>query len=265
VKLFMVMPHQLLFAPGFGQHRQTFVVKQIHGVAAAQGQIKSAGGGGDLLQQGLVELGLDHLALFVADVIAAAIRMGDRHQGSLRGTDADGENFQPLARGVLRRFERALVIILAVRQQDHGFIVIVFLESGQGGVDGGGESRAALRNGIHVQRLDALQEGRVINRQRAFQKGVAGEGHQPEAIRPRPLHQLQRGQLRPGEPVGRNIRREHGFGSVHGHDDVQSPLLDLLEVIAILRAGDGHHQQGRRQDDQPIADFPSPRRYPHGQ
>ena len=47
--------------------------------------------------------------------------------------------------------------------------------------------RAALRNGIHVQRLHALLKRRVVNRQRAFQKRVARERHQAQPVRRRPF------------------------------------------------------------------------------
>ena len=43
--------------------------------------------------------------------------------------------------------------------------------------------RAAFRNRIHVQRLHALLEGRVVNRQRTFQKRLAREGDQAQAVR----------------------------------------------------------------------------------
>ena len=152
-----------------------------------------------------------HLSFFIADVIRVPIRIRHRHQRSLRRADADGENFQALLRRVFRRFERTFVVVLAVGEQHERLVMIFFLERRQRRVDGRRERRAALRNGIHVERLHALLKRRVVNRQRTFQKRVARERDQAEPIRAGALHQFQRGELRALEPVRRDVRREHGF------------------------------------------------------
>jgi hypothetical protein len=139
-----------------------------------------------------------------------------------------------------------VVVVLAVGEQHEHLVMVVFLERGQRGVDGRGDGRAALRNRIHVQRLHALLKRRVVNRQRTFQKRVAGERDQPHPVRAGLLHQFQRGELGARQPVRRDVGRQHALGSVHRHDDVQSALLDFLQIKSMLRPGQRDDQQAPR-------------------
>ena len=141
-----------------------------------------------------------------------------------------------------------VVVVLAVGQQHEHLVMAVFLERGQRGVDGRGNGRAALRNRIHVQRLHALLERRVVNRQRTFQKRVAGERHQPHPVRAGLLHQFQRGELGARQPVRRDVRRQHAFRGVHRHHDVQSALLDFLQIKSVLRPRQRDDQQRHRRN-----------------
>ena len=157
-------------------------------------------------------------------------------------------------------FQRAGVVVLAVGEQHQHLVVVAFLEGGQGRLDGLGERRAALGDRVHVERLDALPEGRVVDRQRALQEGAAGEGHQAEPVGLGPLHQIQRGQFGARQPVGRDVLRQHALGGVDGHDDVQSALLDFLPVKAPLRPRQRQNQAGHRQDQAAQPDLLARRR-----
>ena len=108
---------------------------------------------------------------------------------------------------------------------------------------------------VHVQRLHALLKRRVVNRQRTFQKRVAGERDQPHPVRPGLLHQFQRGEFGARQPVRRDVGCQHALGSVHRHHDVQSALLDLLQIKSMLRPGQRDHQQCHREHQASEPDF----------
>ncbi len=169
-----------------------------------------------------------HVALFVANVIGISVRIRHAQQITRRRADADGKNPQSFLRRMLCRFQRAVVVVLAVGEQHERLVMILFFERLERLVNRRRQRRAALWNRVHIQRLHALLERRVVNRQRTFQKRIARERHQAHAVSAGTLHQFQRGQLRPRQPVRRNVRCEHGFRRVHGDDDVQSALLHFL-------------------------------------
>ena len=111
-----------------------------------------------------------------------------------------------------------------------------------------GKRSAALGNDVHIERLDALPEGRVVNGQRALQESAAGKGHQAEAIRAGPLHEVEGGKFGACQAVGCNVLRQHALRGVYGNHDVQTALLDFLPVIAPLRPRQGQNQANDRQD-----------------
>jgi hypothetical protein len=45
-------------------------------------------------------------------------------------------------------------------------------------MDGFTERSAALRDSVNIEGFDALPEGGIIDRQRALEEGIAGEGDQ---------------------------------------------------------------------------------------
>ena len=129
----------------------------------------------------------------------------------------------------------ATVVFLTVGEQHQHPVMIVLLECREGSGDRPGNGCAALRNRIHVQRLYTLLKRGVVNRQRTFQKSVARERNQTQAVGRGLLHQFQRGELGAFQPVWRDVRRQHAFGSVNRHHDVPAALLDLLQIKSILR------------------------------
>ena len=166
-----------------------------------------------------------------------------------------GEDAQAFLGGFLGGLQRAGVVVLAVGEQHEHLVVVAFLEGGQGSLDRFGDGRAALRDDVHVQRLDALAEGRVVNGQRALQEGAAGEGDQAEAVGLGALHQVQRGQLGARQAVGRDVLRQHALRGVNGDDDVQPALLDFLPVKAPLRPRQRQDQADHGQNQAAHADL----------
>ena len=145
----------------------------------------------------------------------------------------------------MRRRERAgfAVVVLTVGQQHERLVMAFFLERRQRGVDGLGDGRAAFGDGIHVQRLHALLERRVVNRQRTFQKRITRERDESHAIRARALHQFQRGEFRTFETVRRDVGCEHGLRRVNRDDDVQTVLLHFFQIESMLRSRERNNQK----------------------
>ena len=178
---------------------------------------------------------LHDVSLLVADVITVALGVLDAQQLALSRADADGVDAQAVLGRFLGRRHGAGVVVLAVGEQDEDLVVVAFFVGGERGLNGFGNSRPALGDGVHVESLDALAEGRVVNGKRALQERAARKGDEPEAVRLRALHQVQRGQLGPRQAVGRDVLRQHAFRGVYGNHDVQPTLLDFLPIKAPLR------------------------------
>jgi hypothetical protein len=117
-----------------------------------------------------------------------------------------------------------------------------------------------LGNDVHVQRLDALAERVIINRQRALQKRAAGERHQPEPIRLRLLHQIKRGEFGAGKAVRCDVLGQHGLRGVNGYDDIQALLFRFLPGETPLRSSERNDQQRERNCEQHEAHLLSGRR-----
>src|SRR6185369_9417488 len=116
------------------------------------------------------------VALFVPDVIATAFSISDAKDLSFGGADADREDSQPVGRCFPGRIERARVMIFAVGEQNQHLKVLAFFKGGEGGLNRFGNSGAPFGNHVDVERLDALAERRIINRERALKKSASGKG-----------------------------------------------------------------------------------------
>ncbi len=192
---------------------------------------------------------LDDIALFVADVIASPLRVLDAENLAVAGANAHREDAQAFLRRLLRRLQRTGIVVLTVREEDQHLVVVALLVGGERSLNRIHQGRAALGNNVHIERLDALAEGRVVYGQRALQEGAAGEGDQAQAVGFGALHQIERGELGPGEAVRRDVRRQHAFRGVNRHNDVQPPLLDLLPVEPPLRPSQGQEKTGHRRNE----------------
>ena len=146
-------------------------------------------------------------------------------------------------------------MVLAVGQHHQDLVAVALLVGGQSGLDRLGQRCAALGNDVHVERLDALAEGGVVNGQRALEEGAARKGHQSESVGFGSLHQIERGQLGARQAIRRNILRQHALRGVNGDHDVQAALLDLLPVEAPLRARQCQDQAGHGRDQAAHADL----------
>ena len=123
-------------------------------------------------------MGLHHVALLVANIIAAALRILDTQQLALRGADANREDAQAGLGRLFCGFQRAGIMIFPIGEKHQHLIVVAFLESRQGRLNCFSDGRATLGDDIDVERLDALAKGRVVNGQRALQERAAGERDQ---------------------------------------------------------------------------------------
>ena len=201
---------------------------------------------------------LHDVALRVAHVVAGALRVFDTKQFALGRADADREDAHALLGRLLGGFHRPGIVVLPVREQHQDFVIVAFLESRQRRLNRFRDGRAALGNDIDVERFDALAEGRVVNGQRALQERAAGKRHQAQPVRPRPLHQLERRQLRARQPVGRDVFRQHALRGVNRDHNIQAPQPHFLPIKAPLRPRQRHDQADHRQHQAPRANLLPP-------
>ena len=82
-----------------------------------------------------------------------------------------------------------------------------------------------------------MTESAVVEGQRALQESHTGKGHESEAIGFGRLNQVHCGEFCACEAVRRDVLGLHAPGGVDGEDDIQAPLLDLLECKAPLGTG----------------------------
>ena len=149
-------------------------------------------------------------------------------------------------------------MVFAIRKQNEHLVVVALFKGVQGRPDRLGHRGAAFGDRVDIQRLNALPEGRVIHGERTLQECVPRESHQTHAVGLRLLHQVERGQLGARQAAGRDVLGEHAFRRVDGDHDVETALLDLLEVIAPLGLCEGENQGGHRQNQARLPD-PLPR------
>ena len=252
----LVITFDQFFFPGrLGQRRQPISVKRVDSFCAAQRKINAFGRPGDLLQQAFVQVRFNDVAFFVAQVIDSSLGILDSQNFAFHRADADGENSQAGLSRLFRRFQCARIMIFAVGEQNQDLVVIAFLESGQRGLDCFCQSGPSLGNDIHIQRLDALTEGSVIDGEGTLQKGAACECHQAQPVGFCLLHQVERGQLRACQPIGRDVLGQHALGSINGHDNIQPALFDFFPIKAPLWPCQGQQQRDHCQNQTGQPDF----------
>ena len=143
--------------------------------------------------------------------------------------------------------------------------MVAFLERRQRGVDGRRDGRAALRNRIHVPAPARFAERPCCQ----------SSADIPEMRRPR-TPPAQAGPASPAAsiPARRAWRvpagparcpRQHAFGGVNRHHDVQAALFDPLQIKSVLRPRQRDDQQRHGQNQASGPDFPARRRNPDRQ
>src|SRR5207302_607227 len=116
----------------------------------------------DLPERLLVEPRLHHLPLAVLHVPPGL----GRHQLTLGGADADGIDLDAALLGALGRLLDVALVALAVGDEDECLVVaLAALERLEARGDRGAEVRAAARDDADVDRIDALAEGALVDRE----------------------------------------------------------------------------------------------------
>ena len=248
--LLVVMLECLCFRFRLGQGSQSVLVKRFNDLCAAHREIEAVTGGGDLLEQRLVQARLHGVAGVVFQIIRPPFGVADRKQFSVSRSDADGEDFQARVRRFARCFDGIGILVFAVRHQHEHLVPVAFLECRCCGFNRLGDGRAALRECIHIQHLHALPERRIVNRHGALQKRTTRERHQAEPVRLGGLHEINRRKFGARQPVGCDVLGEHGLRRVNRHDDVQSLDARFFQRESPLWSRQCHEQCRTRNGEQ---------------
>src|SRR5262249_17793275 len=145
---------------------------------AGRMEVGAAGVGRDLPERLLVEPRLHDLTLPVLDEAAL-----DADELALRGPYADGVDPDTAVGGALGRLLHLALVVLAVRDEDERLVLpLPALEGLERRVDRPGQRGATSRDDTHLERIEALAEGAVVEGQRALHEGGAREGDEPDAI-----------------------------------------------------------------------------------
>ena len=90
------------------------------------------------------------------------------------------------------------------------------------------EVRAAARDDADLDRVQALAEGALVERQRALHERAAGERDESGAVALELRQQVLDGELCPPEAVRLHVRREHAPRRVERDDQVDALAVHLL-------------------------------------
>ena len=96
--------------------------------------------------------------------------------------------------------------------------------------------------------IKRVLEGVVVERERALQKGLAGEGDQPDAAVPRCCTKSRMASLARCNRFGRDIARQHAARAIQHEQDVLAKQLADLRLLAPLRPRQGEADAGHRQE-----------------
>src|SRR5207237_5896135 len=92
--------------------------------------------------------------------------------------------------------------------------------------------RAAARDDADMDRVEALAEGALVERERALDEGAAGEGDEAGAVAPELRQQVLDGELRAAEAVRLHVAREHAARGVERDDEIDALAVHLLPAEA---------------------------------
>ena len=128
-------------------------------------EIKTSGGLRDIPQALLVQLRFYDLTLSIFNERILGVLRPDWDQGTLWGSDTDGENADACVGRGLRGFKGIATQFLPVCKNDEGAIARGAFPVGfNGKADGFGNVGAALRNRIGAQIVDCIDDSSVIDR-----------------------------------------------------------------------------------------------------
>ncbi len=169
------------------------------------------------------------------------------------GVDGDPRRRRPLGLG-----EPLALEILSVGEQHHHLLPPrLGRQRVRGDVDPSPDVGPAARDRGRVERIDGLEQRRMIERHGALQERVAGEGDEADAVSGEPVDEVVDRELGPLEPARLHVVRVHAPGRVDDQQEIGAGPLHRLPVHALLRTGerDEAHRDGGRDDDdaQPAA------------
>ena len=215
----------------------------------AEGEVGPAGAGGEFPENAGFELGLDHVAGSVANVVAPGIGVGVGNETATLGADADGDDEDVLLERTLDHGLDAGLGIAAVAEEDEAVSAgRGFLKGLNGEIQCVGEDGAAFGNGIEIERLDGLRHGVVIGRERRLKVGVSGEGNESDTITRHQRQQILCSERGAGEAIGREVVGQHAAGGVDRDDDIPSALGPLDFFLAPARLGEGDDEKSEGED-----------------
>ena len=122
-----------------------------------------------------------------------------------------------------------------------------------------GDVRAAVRDGVRIERVERFAEGVVIQRHRTLQKGAARESDQAHAIAFQFCDEIGDGEFCAGEPVGLHVLREHALRGVHGEEQFESLAMRFLPDEAGLRTRQRDEKKDNGEGEKRALDAPARR------
>ncbi len=213
---------------------------------------ETAGLGGDALEGVGIEPAVDDVAVLVADVCGCAGAGAQGDGAALLGADSDGIDGDPAFGGFARLPDPALLEVLPVGDQDDDPEVVV---GGKGRLrlpEGRGQVGAPGGDHVGVHRLERLEEGPVVEGERALEEGVAGEGDEPDPVALELVDEILDGQFRADETVRLDVGGEHAPGGVEGEDDVDAPAAALAPGVPPLGPGEGEKKEGGGEQEETV-------------
>ncbi len=225
----------------------------------AQIHVKPPGFLGDRLKGVRIEFALDDPSVLVADVLGRPRSRAHGNGRALGRSHPDGVNRYPVFGGFAGLCDAASLQVFAVRDENQDFEIIVGREGGFRLLEGGGQIRAPRRDYVRIDRIERLEEGVVVERERALQERASRKGDQSDAVSLEPVDEVFDRQFRPDEAVGFDIVRKHGPRTVEGEDQIDAPAAAFGPGMSPLRAGEGEKKQGCGYDEKRILE-PFPRR-----
>ena len=211
--------------------------------------IGAAGQGRNLAQGLFVQFGKENGSVFVFN--KACIPSGDGC--SLRIADTDAENFDMFVRCFFGRSQRITQGFFAVRDQDNGlFRGFLGIKGLYGRFNGRVQICAAYGHGIRGECLQKKPESRIVQGDRALEKGGSGKGDQTDLV---PLEHVQKiadFPLGPFQAVGLDIFGQHAPGTVQGQNDAHPFAFDAFPGVAVLKAGQGDDDAYKADEEQSV-------------
>ena len=212
----------------------------------------------DLLQPGFIELRLNRLPGNIADEVLPPVLGPERDERAFRRADADGEDADPVLRGFFRRGDPIFIEFLSIGEEDErAGLAFRLPERLLGGCNRGRDIGSSFRDNIGVQLVERIDRGTVVKRERCLEKGGTGERDEPDPVAFEQADKILGEKLGARQPCGRNVRRQHALGSIHGDDDITALLLDLPLDEPVSRLREGNQYQAQREDDENPAGNPA--------